>query len=38
VNKKLNWKVTTYRPLTSSVQLVPCIEWNNKFHCRYGNG
>lgn len=37
-NKKLNWKVTTYKPLTSSDQLVPCIEWNSKFHCRYGNG
>jgi hypothetical protein len=37
-NKKLNWTLTTRKPLKSSDQLVPCIEWNTKYHCRYGNG
>lgn len=36
-NKRLNWKVTTRKPLSSSAGLVPCIQWNGKFHCRYGN-
>jgi len=37
-NKKLNWPATTRRGLTSSAQLVPCIEYHGSFHCRYGNG
>jgi hypothetical protein len=37
-NTKLKWKVTTRKPLTSSKQLVPCIKYNAKYHCRYGNG
>ena len=37
-NKKLNWTLTTRRPVASSDGLVPCIKWNGKFHCRYGNG
>ena len=38
-NKKLNWKATTRRPLLSgSDQLVPCIKYNARYHCRYGNG
>ena len=37
-NKKVKWKVTTEKPLTSSDQLVPSIKWNGKYHSRYGNG
>jgi len=37
-NKKLNWTLTTRRPAASSAALVPCIMFNGKFHCRYGNG
>ena len=37
-NKKLKWTVTTRMPLSSSAGLVPCIQFNGKFHCRYGNG
>lgn len=37
-NKKLRWTLTTRKPLTSSAQIGPCIEWNKKFHCRFGNG
>jgi len=37
-NKKLKWTATTRHLLSSSDQLVPCIQYNKKFHCRYGNG
>jgi hypothetical protein len=37
-NRKVKWRLTTRMPLTSSTYLVPCIEWNNRYHCRYGNG
>ena len=37
-NKRLNWKVTTRNNVSSSDGLVPCIQFNGKFHCRYGNG
>ena len=37
-NKKLNWTATTRNGLRSSAALVPCIQYNGKFHCRYGNG
>jgi hypothetical protein len=37
-NKKVKWKLTTDKPLTSSDQIVPAIKWNGKYHSRYGNG
>ena len=37
-NKKLKWTVTTRKNVASSAGLVPCIQYNGKFHCRYGNG
>ena len=37
-NKKLSWSATTRRNVASSEGLVPCIQYNRKFHCRYGNG
>lgn len=36
-NKKLKWTATTRKNLNSSDQLVPCIKYGGKFHCRYGN-
>jgi hypothetical protein len=37
-NKKVNWTLTTRKNVASSDGLVPCIQYQGKFHCRYGNG
>jgi len=37
-NKTVKWTVTTRKNLASSDQLVTCIKYNGKYHCRYGNG
>ncbi|MDX6479891.1 MAG: hypothetical protein QOG85_401 [Gaiellaceae bacterium] len=37
-NQRLDWKVTTRKPLKSAAGLVPCIQYAGAFHCRYGDG
>jgi hypothetical protein len=36
-NKKVKWTLTTRKNVASSDGLVPCIKFNGKYHCRYGN-
>jgi len=37
-NKKVTWKLTTRTREPSSNKLVPCIKYQGRYHCRYGNG
>jgi hypothetical protein len=36
-NTQLDWRLKTRKPLKSSKLISPCIEYDGKFHCRYGN-